>query len=102
MIPLEQTKEVKEIEFATCKLVFPHGTTKDQVETLLKKHTKHWTIATYCEESFIGCLHIAYAVVDVPEAVMSELNNEPVVNKIDLMNSFKKRPSGAECCEPGH
>lgn len=91
---------MKEIEFTTCKLVFDYGTTREQVEQLLNKHTTDWSIATFNPDQQVGCNRLSFAVVDVPEAVMQRLNTERVVKIIDPMTSFYRKPSCAECCTP--
>ncbi len=92
---------LKMIEFTTCKLVFPAGTTKEQIEALLGKHTKEFSIANFYAEAEMGCNKVAYAVVDVPEKAVHELYNESIVRHVDLMTSYVRRPSNAEDCSGG-
>lgn len=92
---------LKLIDFVTCKLVFPAGTTKAQLETLLEKHAKGFSIANFYPEAEMGCNKVAMAVVDIPEKAVHDLYNESVVKHVDLMTSYGKRPSNAEDCGSG-
>lgn len=89
------------IEMSTCKLHLPLGTTREQVEALLEKHTKQGTIATFVAEHEVGCNKYSFAVVDVPESILSSLAESKLVSSLDPMKSFAM-PAFEECaaCPP--
>jgi hypothetical protein len=95
MVPL------KLVEFTTCKLIFDHGTTKEVVTTVIEKYTRDFKIANHYPDHTVGCNRIAFTVVDLPMEAMRQLFNDGMVKDIDLMASFSKKPSDAECCGGG-
>jgi hypothetical protein len=88
---------LKIVEFTTCKLIFKHGITKEEVAQILSKHTSDFTIATFCDDATVGCNRMAFAVVDLPLKAMQSLNQGGEVKDIDLMTTFSKKPSAAGC-----
>jgi len=95
-------KTLKEIDFTTCKLIFPYGTiTEEGVKQLLATYTEDFTIANFYPDREVGCNRISFAVVDIPLKVMQKLANDSKVKEIDPMTSYSKKPSNAECCGGG-
>lgn len=79
--------------YTTCKLVFAHGTSKKDVEGLLSRHTSDFRIATYNDDSQVGCNRTAFAVVEVPLSVMPKLSVEPSVRYIDHLSCRTQKPT---------
>ena len=77
----------------TCKLVFPEGTSRQKVEELLSKHSGECVVINFYDDAEMGCNKVAYAVVDVPEAIVHDLYNESLVRHVDLMTTYGKRPT---------
>jgi hypothetical protein len=94
---------LEEISITTCKLIFPFGsiTSKEQVATILSKHTKDWSIANFYPEMEVGCNKMTFAVVDVPEKIIPDLMKEHAIKDIDMMFTAHRRSIKMECCEKG-
>lgn len=68
---------------ATVKLIFnAKKITKEEVEEVVKQYTKDFTIHSINDE-----YQTAFAVVDVPEEIVSKLNNNKSLRHLDLMTS---------------
>lgn len=87
--------------FTTCKLIFEHGTTRQNVVDLLAKHTNCGSIANFEPDITVGCNRLAFAVVDVPEGTAYKLLNDSGVKEVDMMASYSRLPTTAECCASG-
>ena len=87
--------------FTTCKLIFEFGFTKEKVESLLKKYTEHGKVATFNCDITVGCNRMSFAVVDVPEEVVTKLSIDGIVKELDLMASFERPLLMAESCNSG-
>lgn len=85
----------------TCKLIFEFGFQQEDVAKLLLKYTNDYIINNFDEDRRVGCNRNAVAVVDVPEPITRKLVNDGLVKSIDLMTSYRCKPSGAECCGSG-
>ena len=83
----------------TYKLIFQHNSiTKIQLEELLSKYTKDFSVANFYPEMKIGCNTITFAIVDFPQAILTSLWKESIIKNIDAMFTTKRISLTAECC----
>jgi len=85
-------------DYATCRLIFPPGTAETVVGEVLSKYTKDFSVANYYPEREIGCLRIAFAVVDIPHQIIPQLHRDEAIQGVETMMTFNGAPKSK--CAP--
>lgn len=84
------------METQEVKLFFDVDTTREQAQAIIDRYCDV-KIDNFYEKREIGCNTVTYAIITVPFKAALKMNDDRLIKRVDVLNSFKATNSG--CCD---